>query len=67
MNKTKILQEALEAGFMFSTAFGQEAPKLMPVTDTLTILGFAKRIAAQAWEEGRASCDQVVNNPYKEK
>lgn len=40
-----VLSAALEAGFMVSTRYGQTPPKLMPVSDSATLIEFAKLIA----------------------
>jgi hypothetical protein len=35
---------ALDAGFMLSTQYGQEPPKLMPVSDSRTLVSFARKV-----------------------
>jgi len=56
MDKKEIISVAMEAGFMLSTMHGQESPKLMPVSDSETLLAFAKLIAAAE----RERCAKVV-------
>lgn len=47
---------ALEVGFMISTQYGQEEPKLMPVSDIDTLVKFYQR-AEQRWRENALSDD----------
>jgi hypothetical protein len=45
---------ALDAGFMLSTQYGQTPPKLMPVSDSRTLVNFARKvIKAHMAESGR--------------
>lgn len=44
--KENIIAIALEAGFALSTAYGQEEPKLMPISDQATLQKFADLIIA---------------------
>jgi hypothetical protein len=39
-----VVAAALEAGFAMSTAYGQEQPKLMPISDRATLESFARKI-----------------------
>ncbi len=43
-NDEEIIALALESGFMLSTAHGQDANKLMPVSDTATLIKFARAL-----------------------
>jgi hypothetical protein len=40
--RANIIEAALEAGFMISTAHGQDKDKLMPVSDVKTLREFYK-------------------------
>lgn len=42
--KGKIISMALDSGFMLSTMYGQDTDKLMPASDTDTLLKFAEAI-----------------------
>jgi hypothetical protein len=42
MKEQDVARIALEAGFMLSTAYGQEKEKLMPVSDIKTLKRFAE-------------------------
>ena len=39
-----IIQQALDVGFMISSNYGQEEPKLMPTSDMKTLIRFAQAI-----------------------
>lgn len=58
MNKEEICSLALEAGFMLSTMHGQDTPKLMPVSDSATLVKFAQLVAAHEREE----CAKLVDD-----
>lgn len=51
MDKDKIIELALISGFALSTAYGQEAPKLMPISDDDTIVAFAHALLAEIERE----------------
>ena len=57
MDKKQIIQMALQHGFMLSTSYGQEAKKLMPVSDSETIIAFAAAIRAATKEEDAKICE----------
>lgn len=63
MNREQIIAMALEHGFMLSTAYGQDSKKLMPVSDTSTILAFADALRAAVKEEDAKICDEA-NSPF---
>lgn len=42
--KGKIISMALDSGFMLSTMYGQDTNKLMPASDTDTLLKFAEAV-----------------------
>lgn len=44
--REQVMAHAMVSGFMLSTAYGQGATKLMPVSDTETLVNFAKMISA---------------------
>lgn len=47
LSKEDIIRLALESGFKLSTAYGQASDKLMPVTNTRTLLIFAKALTEE--------------------
>jgi hypothetical protein len=57
VEREEILEIALETGFMLSTAYGQKEPKLMPVSDSATLIAFANAIAAHEREDCAEICD----------
>lgn len=59
MDKEQIIQMALHHGFMLSTSYGQEAKKLMPVSDSETIIAFAAAIRAATKEEDAKICENL--------
>lgn len=52
MPDNTVLAHALEAGFALSTAYGQGANKLMPISDSKTLIRFAELIRADLVKEG---------------
>jgi hypothetical protein len=48
--KEELYGLALQAGFMLSTAYGQEEDKLMPVTDGETLKKFAELVLKKSQE-----------------
>lgn len=65
MDKEQIIQMALQHGFMLSTSYGQEAKKLMPVSDSGTIIAFAAAIRAATKEEDAKICEEVFERLSK--
>ncbi len=60
----QILEVALQ-GFMLSTAYGQQTTKLMPVSDSATLLAFARSMIALGMEEAAGICDDVEEREQK--
>lgn len=48
VTREEVMQIALESGIMLSTQYGQADGKLMPVSDTETLLRFAKSLISLA-------------------
>ena len=53
LSKTDLLTEAVEAGFMLHTGYGQGINKMMPVSDSATLVEFARAIEAKLKEKNR--------------
>lgn len=51
LKRQEIYQIALQAGFMLSTEYGQDADKLMPCTDGDTLMELVKLIEKRLKEE----------------
>lgn len=47
LTEVDILDAAFDAGFMISTAYGQDSKKLMPVTDMATLIDFCDKITCK--------------------
>ena len=59
MTRDDIIRIALEAGFMLSTAYGQDSEKLMPTSDSQTLENFANLVAAVEREECARVCQSL--------
>lgn len=44
ISKSEAISLAMKAGFMLSTQYGQDSNKLMPVTDSQTLMDLIKAI-----------------------
>jgi hypothetical protein len=45
--RSEVIQAALTAGFMLGTQFGQDDKKLMPYTDTATLVEFVELLGVK--------------------
>ena len=57
LKREEVLAQALEAGFMLSTAHGQKPLQLMPVSDSETLMRFAEKVI-RAWESRTSEGNQ---------
>lgn len=48
LKKSEVIECAMIAGFMLHSGYGQVEPKLMPVSDSATLMHFAELILAKA-------------------
>jgi hypothetical protein len=55
----RVISAALEAGFMLSTAYGQDASKLMPCSDSSTLKKFAQILLAENTKEVEERHEQI--------
>ena len=53
LTKTEMLTEAVEAGFMLHTGYGQGVNKMMPVSDSATLVEFARAVIAAFKEKNK--------------
>jgi len=53
LTKTEMLTEAVEAGFMLHTGYGQGVNKMMPVSDSATLVEFARAVIAADREKNK--------------
>ena len=70
MNKEDILMLALDAGFMVSTQYGQSENKLMPASDSATLLKFAKLVKSKLPDDYVfvcKKCGDEIGVKYEEK
>jgi hypothetical protein len=63
MDREEVTRMALEAGFSLGTMYGQGMGKLMPISDSETLVRFAALIAAAERDRCAAECERMMMYP----